>query len=89
VRYLPFALLAECSRAWACGYCLPVVTRLPIRTTRRSAMTRFDTKHFLLKQLEDGWMLETSKVTKDVEGDWMLSHDELEELHSLLQKVLR
>jgi hypothetical protein len=34
-------------------------------------------------------MLETSKVTKDVEGDWMLSHDELEELHSLLQKVLR
>lgn len=52
-------------------------------------MRRFSTTHFLLEQLEDGWMLETSHVTKDADGDWMLNHDELEELHNLLQKALQ
>jgi len=51
-------------------------------------MTRFDSKHFLLEQLEDGWMLETSHITKDVDGDWMLNHDELEELLALLKQAL-
>jgi hypothetical protein len=27
-------------------------------------------------------------VTKDADGDWMLNHDELEELQGLLQKAL-
>lgn len=52
------------------------------------SMARFDSKHFLLEQLEDGWMLEASHITKDVDGDWMLSHDELEELRELLQQAL-
>lgn len=51
-------------------------------------MARFDSKHFLLEQLEDGWMLEASHITKDVEGDWMLNHDQLEELKALLQQAL-
>jgi len=52
------------------------------------AMTRFESKHFLLEQLEDGWMLEASHITKDVEGDLMLNHDQLEELKTLLQQAL-
>ncbi len=52
-------------------------------------MSRFSTTHFLLEQLEDGWMLEASHVTKDADGDWMLNHDELEELRDLLQKALQ
>ena len=51
-------------------------------------MGRFSSTHFLLEQLEDGWMLEASHVTKDADGDWMLSHDELEELQELLQRAL-
>jgi len=53
-----------------------------------SSMARFDSKHFLLEQLEDGWMLEASHVTKDADGDWLLNHDELEELKDLLQQAL-
>ena len=58
---------------------------------RRSpaAMSRYSSTHFLLEQLEDGWMLEASHVTKDADGDWMLNHDELEELRDLLQKALQ
>ena len=52
-------------------------------------MSRHSSQHFLLEQLEDGWMLEASHVTKDADGDWMLSHDELEELRDLLQKALQ
>ena len=54
----------------------------------RLAMTRVSSQHFLLEQLEDGWMLEATHVTKDADGDWMLNHDELEELHDLLQRAL-
>jgi hypothetical protein len=57
----------------------PVATR---------SMQRFTSPHFLLEQLEDGWMLETSHVTKDEDGDWLLNRDELEELQALLQKAL-
>lgn len=52
------------------------------------AMARFDSPHFLLEQLEDGWMLEATHVTKDADGDWMLDHDELVELQALLQQAL-
>jgi len=51
-------------------------------------MTRFESKHFLLEQLGDGWMLEASHITKYVEGDWMLNHDQLEELKRLLRQAL-
>ncbi len=51
-------------------------------------MSRFDSKHFLLEQLEDGWMLQSSHVTKDAEGDWMLDHEELVELRELLSNAL-
>ena len=55
---------------------------------KRSTMQRFTSPHFLLEQLEDGWMLETSHVTKDEDGDWLLNRDELEELQALLHKAL-
>jgi hypothetical protein len=58
------------------GFCRP----LPV--------SRFDSKHFVLEQLEDGWMLQSSHVTKDAEGDWMLDHEELVELRELLTKAL-
>jgi hypothetical protein len=51
-------------------------------------MIRVSSQHFLLEQLEDGWMLEANHVTKDADGDWMLNHDELEELRDLLQRAL-
>jgi hypothetical protein len=51
-------------------------------------VSRFDSKHFLLEQLEDGWILQSSHVTKDAEGDWMLDHEELVELRELLTKAL-
>jgi hypothetical protein len=51
-------------------------------------VSRFDSKHFLLQQLEDGWMMQSSHVTKDAEGDWMLDHEELEELREMLTKAL-
>jgi hypothetical protein len=50
---------------------------------------RVQSRHFVVQQLEDGWMLEASHVTKDNKGDWMLDHDELEELVELLAKALK
>ncbi|MGA0021964.1 MAG: hypothetical protein ACO3GW_07330, partial [Vulcanococcus sp.] len=55
---------------------------------RLALVSRFDSKHFLLEQLEDGWMLQSSHVTKDAEGDWMLDHDALAELRDLITKAL-
>ncbi len=49
---------------------------------------RVESRHFVVQQLEDGWMIETSHVTKDNKGDWMMDHDELEELVDLLKKAL-
>ncbi len=43
--------------------------------------------HFALVRTEDGWILE-ARVTKDLEGDWLLSRHELEELHGLLERVI-
>jgi hypothetical protein len=34
-------------------------------------------------------MLEAQHITKDSQGDWMLNHDQLEELAELLQQALR
>jgi hypothetical protein len=50
---------------------------------------RVESRHFVAQQLEDGWMLEASHVTKDNKGDWMLDHDELEELSELLGRALK
>ncbi|MEB3297782.1 MAG: hypothetical protein VKL23_09640 [Cyanobacteriota bacterium] len=50
---------------------------------------RVESRHFVAQQLEDGWMLEASHVTKDNKGDWMLDHEELEELNQLLVKALQ
>jgi hypothetical protein len=33
-------------------------------------------------------MLEAQHITKDGQGDWMLNHDQLEELAALLQQSL-
>jgi hypothetical protein len=40
-----------------------------------------------LVRTEDGWIVE-ARVTKDLEGDWLLSRHELEELHGLLERVI-
>lgn len=50
---------------------------------------RVESRHFVVQQLEDGWILEASHVTKDSKGDWMLDHEELEELKQLLGKALQ
>jgi hypothetical protein len=49
---------------------------------------RVQSPHFVVEQLEDGWMVETSHVTKDNKGDWMMDHDELVELADLLKRAL-
>jgi hypothetical protein len=49
---------------------------------------RVQSRHFLVEQLEDGWMVEASHVTKDNKGDWMMDHEEMEELAELLQRAL-
>ena len=49
---------------------------------------RVQSSHFVVEQLEDGWMVETSHVTKDNKGDWMMDHDELVELADLLKRAL-
>lgn len=51
-------------------------------------MSRHQSPHFVLEQLEDGWMLEAEHITKDGQGDWMLNHDQLEELAGLLRQAL-
>jgi hypothetical protein len=51
-------------------------------------MSRHQSLHFVLEQLEDGWMLESEHITKDGQGDWMLNHDQLEELANLLRQAL-
>jgi hypothetical protein len=45
---------------------------------------RLHSSHFVVEQLEDGWMIEALHVTKDNKGDWMVDHDELVELANLL-----
>lgn len=50
---------------------------------------RVQSHHFVVQQLEDGWMVEASHVTKDQKGDWMLDHEEMEELAELLTKALK
>jgi hypothetical protein len=51
------------------------------------AMSPFQSPHFALKRTEDGWILE-ARVTKDLEGDWLLSRHELVELHGLLEAAI-
>jgi hypothetical protein len=52
-------------------------------------MSQYSSQHFLLVQLEDGWMLQSEHVTKDQNGDWLLDRDELDELSTLLASALR
>jgi hypothetical protein len=47
----------------------------------------FQSPHFAVVRTEDGWILE-ARVTKDLDGDWLLSRHELEELHGLLERVI-
>ena len=49
---------------------------------------RLHSSHFVVEQLEDGWMIEALHVTKDNKGDWMVDHDELVELAALLNQAL-
>ena len=49
---------------------------------------RVQSSHFVVEQLEDGWMIEARHVTKDNKGDWMVDHDELVELLNLLNQAL-
>ncbi len=50
-------------------------------------MAEHTSKHFTLLKLEDAWMLKSSHVTKDQDGDWMVSNGELHELLELLQSA--
>ena len=43
--------------------------------------------HFAVVRTEDGWILE-ARVTKDQQGDWLLSRHELEELQALLERAI-
>ena len=54
----------------------------------RRAMSQYNSTHFIVSQLEDGWMLQSDHVTKIQTGDWILDREELEELSALLQSVL-
>jgi hypothetical protein len=51
-------------------------------------MSQYNSTHFIVSQLEDGWMLQSEHVTKIQTGDWILDREELEELSALLQSVL-
>lgn len=50
---------------------------------------RVQSPHFVVEQLEDGWMIEARHVTKDNKGDWMVDHDEVVELATLLNQALQ
>ena len=50
-------------------------------------MSEHTSKHFTLLKLEDAWMLKSSHVTKDQDGDWMVTNSELHELLKLLQSA--
>jgi len=50
---------------------------------------RVQSSHFVVEQLEDGWMIEAQHVTKDNKGDWLADHDELVELANLLNQALK
>lgn len=47
----------------------------------------FQSPHFAVARTEDGWIIE-ARVTKDQQGDWLLSRHELEELQALLERVI-
>lgn len=48
-------------------------------------MADHTSKHFQLIKIEDAWMLKSSHVTKDQDGDWMVTNSELHELLDLLK----
>lgn len=51
-------------------------------------MSQYNSTHFVVSQLEDGWMLQSDHVTKIQNGDWILDREDIEELSALLQFVL-
>ena len=57
-------------------------------SSHRRAMSQYNSTHFVVSQLEDGWMLQSDHVTKIQNGDWILDREEIEELSALLQSVL-
>lgn len=68
--------------------CKPTGQRRPPHQPNAPMSIRVQSPHFVVEQLEDGWMVETSHVTKDNKGDWMMDHDELVELADLLKRAL-
>lgn len=66
----------------------PALAKQEVTPPSRQPMAApFQSPHFALVRTEDGWILE-ARVTKDLEGDWLLSRHELEELHGLLERVI-
>ncbi len=59
---------------------------VPLRS-RQTMAAPFQSPHFAIARTEDGWIIE-ARVTKDQQGDWLLSRHELEELHALLERVI-
>lgn len=55
--------------------------------SRQPMVAPFQSPHFAIARTEDGWIIE-ARVTKDQQGDWLLSRHELEELQALLQRVI-
>ncbi len=54
---------------------------------RQPMVAPFQSPHFAVARTEDGWIIE-ARVTKDQQGDWLLSRHELEELQALLERVI-
>ncbi len=55
--------------------------------SRQPMVAPFQSPHFAIARTEDGWIIE-ARVTKDQQGDWLLSRHELEELQALLERVI-
>jgi len=66
----------------------PFTQRSACLSAAQQPMSQYNSSHFVVSQLEDGWMLQSEHVTKVQNGDWILDREELEELAELLQTAL-
>jgi hypothetical protein len=78
----PPALLEELARPAP-----PALAKQGAEPPRQPMAAPLQTPHFAIAPTEDGWIVE-ARVTKDQQGDWLLSRYELEELHGLLERVI-
>jgi hypothetical protein len=60
---------------------------VPLPSRQPMVAPPFQSPHFAVARTEDGWIIE-ARVTKDQQGDWLLSRHELEELQALLERVI-